>query len=102
VSRFIHNDHRIAIMRMKLSYLTPLLAAGAAAVAIAAAPTAMAADAGPGCDMQGSVPVCPNTHSTVIDAPAGNSQINPSPGDVGYSQPQYPHVYTKMGPTHGV
>jgi hypothetical protein len=35
-------------MGMKLSYLTPLLAAGAAAVAIAAVPTAIAASAGPG------------------------------------------------------
>jgi len=82
---------------MKLSYLAPLLAAGAAAVAIAAAPTAMAADAGPGCDMQGGVPVCLNTNSTVVDPPAGNSQVNPSPGAVGYEQPQYPHLYTKLG-----
>ena len=78
-------------MRMKLSYLTPLLAAGAAAVAIAAAPTAMAAGAGPGCHMQGGVPVCPNTHSTLVDPPAGNSQINASPGAVGYA-PQYPYM----------
>jgi hypothetical protein len=84
-------------MRMKLSYLTPLLAAGAAAVAIAAAPTAMAADAGPGCHMQGGVPVCPNTHSTLVDPPAGDNQVNPSPGAVGYSQPEYPHLYTKLG-----
>jgi hypothetical protein len=92
VTRFIHNDNEIGIMRMKLSYLTPLLAAGAAAVAIAAAPTAMAADAaGPGCHMQGGVPVCPNTHSTLINPPSGNSQINASPGIVGYA-PQYPYM----------
>jgi hypothetical protein len=76
---------------MKLSYLTPLLAAGAAAVAIAAAPTAMAASAGPGCHMQGGVPVCPNTHSTLINTPPGNSQINASPGAVGFA-PQYPYA----------
>jgi hypothetical protein len=78
-------------MRIKLSYLTPLLAAGAAAVAIAAAPTAMAASAGPGCHMMGGSPVCPNTHSTLIDPPAGNSQINASPGPVGFG-PQYPYA----------
>jgi hypothetical protein len=84
-------------MGTKLSYLTPLLAAGAAAVAIAAAPTAMAADAGAGCHLQGGVPVCPNTHSTSIDTPAGDSQVNPSPGAVGDLQPEYPHAYTKLG-----
>jgi hypothetical protein len=78
-------------MRMKLSYFTPLLAAGAAAVAIAAAPTAMAADPGPGCHMQAGVPVCPNTHSTLVNPPAGNSQINASPGAVGFA-PQYPYM----------
>ena len=80
-------------MRMKLSYLTPLLAAGAAAVAIAAAPTAMAAasPAGPGCHMMGGVPVCPGTHSTLIDPSPDNSQINAAPGPVGYA-PQYPYA----------
>ena len=35
-------DHRSTTMRIRLNYLTPVLAAGAAAVAIAAAPTAAA------------------------------------------------------------
>jgi hypothetical protein len=77
-------------MRIKLSYISPLLAAGAAAVAIANAPTAMAATAGPGCHMMGGSPVCPNTHSTLIGQPPGNSQINASPGPVGFG-PQYPY-----------
>jgi len=79
-------------MRIKLSYLTPLLAAGAAAAAIASAPTAMAAanPAGPGCHMMGSVPVCPDTHSTLASDPPGNSQINASPGPIVYA-PQYPY-----------
>jgi hypothetical protein len=84
-------------MRIKLSYLTPLLAAGAAAVAIAAAPTAMAASpAGPGCHMMGGVPVCPNTHSTVISPPSGNTQINASP-PVTFG-PQYPYWEGGYGP----
>src|SRR4029077_11616416 len=40
----IEHTSRRTTMGMKLQYLTPLLAAGAAAVAIAAAPTAVAAD----------------------------------------------------------
>ena len=75
-------------MRMKLSYLTPLLAAGAAAVAIAAAPTATASA---GCHMMGGEPVCPDTHSTLISPPPGNTQINASPGPVGFG-PQYPYA----------
>jgi hypothetical protein len=81
-------------MRIKLGHLTPLLAAGAAAVAIATAPTAMAANAaGPGCHMQGGVPVCPGTHSTLASPPSGtgNSQIDASPGAVGFG-PQYPYA----------
>ena len=80
-------------MRMKLSYLTPLLAAGAATIAIAAAPTAMAAGAGPGCHMQGGVPVCPSTHSTLINA---------SPGTVRYApQYQYPYAEGNNGTEYG-
>jgi hypothetical protein len=77
-------------MRINLSYIAPLLAAGAAAVAIAAAPTAMAATAPAGCHMMGADPVCPNTHSTLISPPPGNSQINASPGGVDFA-PQYPY-----------
>ena len=44
-------------MGMKLQYITPLLAAGAAVVAIAAAPTAFATDQ-QSCDGSGSGTVC--------------------------------------------
>ena len=59
-------------MGMKLQYLTSLLAAGAAAVAIAAAPTASAADQ-QSCNGSGS--------STVCLSP-GNVSIKTSPPDV--------------------
>ena len=59
-------------MGMKLQYLTPLLAAGAAAVAIAAAPTAFAADQ-QSCNGSGSGTVCLSP---------GNVPIKTSPTDV--------------------
>ena len=40
--------------------------------------------------MLGGSPVCPDTHSTLISPPPGNSQINASRGGVGFS-PQYPY-----------
>jgi hypothetical protein len=46
-------------MGMKLQYITPLLAAGAAAVVIAAAPTAFATDQ-QSCNGSGSAAVCPS------------------------------------------
>jgi hypothetical protein len=54
---------------MKLQYITPLLAAGAAAVVIAAAPTAFAADH-QSCNGSGSGSVCQSR---------GNVQITPPP-----------------------
>jgi hypothetical protein len=65
-------------MRIKLSYITPLIAAGAAAVAIVAAPTAFAQS----CDDLGA-------GQTECQSP-GNVQINDSPGPVQYT-PQYPY-----------
>ena len=59
-------------MGMKLQYITPLLAAGAAAVAIAAAPTAFAADQ-QSCNGSGSGTVCLSP---------GNVPIKTSPPDV--------------------
>jgi hypothetical protein len=59
-------------MGMKLQYITPLLAAGAAAVAIAAAPTAVAA-AQQSCNGSGSGTVCLSS---------GNVPIKTSPPDV--------------------
>ena len=78
-------------MRINFRHIAPLLTAGAAAVAIATAPTAMAAPASTGCHMMGGSPVCPDTHSTLISPPPGNSQINASPGAVGFA-PQYPYA----------
>jgi hypothetical protein len=78
-------------MRIKLTYLTPLLAAGAAAVAIAVAPTAVAASTSGGCHMMGGDPVCPDTHSTLASPPAANSQLDASPGAVPYA-PLYPYA----------
>ena len=65
-------------MRIKLSYITPLIVAGAAAAAIAAAPTAFAQS----CDYIGA-------GQTQCQSP-GNVQINDSPGPVQYS-PLYPY-----------
>jgi hypothetical protein len=48
---------RRTTMGMRLQYITPLLAAGAAAIAIAAAPTAFAADQ-QSCNGSGSGTVC--------------------------------------------
>src|SRR4051794_41963981 len=56
-------------VRIKLNYITPLLAAGAAAVVIAAAPTASATDQ-QSCNGSGSGTVCPVF---------GNAPINTSP-----------------------
>jgi hypothetical protein len=58
-------------MGMKLHYITPLLAAGAAAVAIAAAPTAFATDQ-QSCNGSGSGTACLSP---------GNVPINSSPPD---------------------
>ena len=63
-------------MGMRLHYITPLLAAGAAAVVIAAAPTAFAADqqscngsgSGTVCQSRGNVPINTSRH------PSGDTQ----------------------------
>jgi hypothetical protein len=59
-------------MAMKLQYITPLLAAGAAAVAVTAAPTAFATDQ-QSCNGSGSGTVCLSP---------GNVPIKTSPTDV--------------------
>jgi hypothetical protein len=63
-------------VRMKLNYIAPLLAAGTAAVAIAAAPIA-AADptTGQSCGTNGAGTICQSP---------GNAQINDSPPPVQY------------------
>ena len=72
---------RSAIMGMKLKYITPLLAAGAAAVAIAAAPTAFAANQ-------------QTCSGTVCQSP-GNVQIKTPPPHVQY-HPYGPHMSSSI------
>jgi hypothetical protein len=67
-------------MRIKLSYMTPLLGAAAAAVAIIAAPIAAAAPAGPGAPQESCGP---SGAGTICQSP-GNVQINDSPPPVNF------------------
>jgi hypothetical protein len=64
-------------MGMKLQYITPLLAAGAAAVAIAAAPTAFAADQ-QSCNGSGSGTVCLSSSNVAIKTSPLDVQHLPS------------------------
>ncbi|MCW2689917.1 MAG: hypothetical protein JWR37_4807 [Mycobacterium sp.] len=75
-------------MTMKLKYITPLLAAGAAAVAIAAAPTVFAADQ-QSCNGIGSGTVCQLPGNVQMKASPPNVQYHPY-GDPAYlSNAQY-------------
>src|ERR1700682_4255358 len=69
------NYPRSDTMRMNLSYMTPLLGAAAAGVAIIVAPLASAADTGHACGGSGTGAVC--------ESP-GNVQINDSPPPVSF------------------
>jgi hypothetical protein len=62
-------------MRIALNYITPLLAAGAVAAAIAAAPIADAAPTGKSCAGAGSGTVCQSP---------GNVEINNAPPPVSF------------------
>jgi hypothetical protein len=64
-------------MRIKLNYITPLLAAGAAAVAIVAAPTAAAAPT----PLQKT---CATTGTGSMCQSPGNVEINNSPPAVSF------------------
>jgi len=66
-------------MRIKLNYLTPLLAAGAAAVAIAAAPMAAAATTVPAPTAAAGQQSCSSTGPGSVCQTPGNVQINDSP-----------------------
>jgi hypothetical protein len=67
-------QQRSSTVRMKLNYIAPLLAAGAAAVAIAAAPIAAAAPTtGQSCGASGTGTICQSP---------GNVQINDAPPPV--------------------
>jgi hypothetical protein len=63
-------------MGMKLQYITPLLAAGAAAVAIAAAPTAFATDQ-QSCNGSGSGTVCLSPGNVPINSSLPDVQHHP-------------------------
>ena len=67
-------------MSMKLKDITPLLAAGAAAVVIAAAPTAFAADQ-QSCNGSGSGTVCLSSGNVPIKASPPDVQHHPA-GDM--------------------
>lgn len=66
-------------MRIRLNYLTPLLAAGGAAVAIAAAPVAAAATAVPAPTAAASQQSCTDLGLDSECQTPGNVQINDSP-----------------------
>ena len=68
-------------MEMKLKYITALLAAGIAAVAIAAAPTAFAANK-------------PSCSATVCQSP-GNVQLKTPPPHIQY-HPYGPHMSSSI------
>jgi hypothetical protein len=70
-------------MQIRKNFIAPLLLAAGVAAAVAAAPTAMAANADP-------APVFPHRHTTLAGALPGSVQLNDSPGAVQYS-PQYPY-----------
>jgi hypothetical protein len=74
-------------MGIKLNYITPLLAAGAAAAAIATAPMALAAPTVSAYPLQAQESCIDLGTDTQCQSP-GNVQINDSPG-----YPQYPYVY---------
>jgi hypothetical protein len=67
---------RSSTVRIKLTFIAPLLAAGAAAVAITAAPIAAAAsNSGQSCSASGTGTICQSP---------GNVQINDAPPPVQY------------------
>ena len=78
-------------MRIKLNYITPLLAVGAAAAAIVAAPTALAAPTGAANPPQVQQSCIDLGTDTQCQSP-GNVQINDSP-----AYPQYPYLYPYYG-----
>ena len=71
-------------MQLGLNYIAPLLAAGAAAVAVAVAPIAAAAPTAPG-DTTQSQQACANLGGTQTECQApGNVQVYDAPPQVDY------------------
>ena len=78
-------------MRIKLNYMTPLLAAGAAAAAIVTAPAALAAPTVAAYPLQVQESCIDLGTDTQCQSP-GNVQINATP-----AYPQYPYLYPYYG-----
>jgi hypothetical protein len=73
-----------SIMQLGLKYIAPLLAAGAAAVAVTAAPIAAAAPTAPGGTAQAQQS-CSNMGGTQTECQTpGNVQVNDAPPQVDY------------------
>jgi hypothetical protein len=71
-------------MKLGLNYIAPLLATGAAAVAIVAAPVAAAAPTAPG-DTSQNQQSCTSLGGTQTECQApGNVQVNDAPPQVDY------------------
>jgi hypothetical protein len=70
-------------MHIRKNFIAPLLLAAGAAAAIAAAPTAMAANTDP-------APVFPHDHTTLVGPSPGNNQINNASPPADFA-PQYPY-----------
>ncbi len=67
-------------MSIKLRHLTPFLIAGAAAAAIAAAPTAQA-DGSPTCRDNGSTSICQKQgHASIVATPRDSGSNSPMSG----------------------
>jgi hypothetical protein len=88
-------------MQIRLKYLTPLLAAGAAAVAIAAAPAALAAPTGAANPPQAQESCIDLNSGSQCQSP-GNVQINDSPvGPIYPYYGDYPFYGGFYGDYHG-
>jgi hypothetical protein len=92
---------RKCLMRIGRNYLTPLLAAGAAATAIAAAPAALAAPTGAGNPPQGQLSCIELNSGSQCQSP-GNVQLNNSPaGPIYPYYGDYPFYGGYYGGYHG-
>lgn len=68
-------------MSIKLRHLTPFLVAGAAATAIAVAPTAQAAQGSSTCRDNGTASVCEKTgHASIFSSPQNSGPNQPMRG----------------------
>jgi hypothetical protein len=92
---------RKCLMRIRMNYLTPLLAAGAAAAAIATAPAALAAPTGAANPAQAQESCVDLNSGSQCESP-GNVQINDSPqGPIYPYYGYYPFYGGYYGDYHG-